>query len=169
MKEGMNQDKIQELNKSLVLNLIREEGCVPEHFFPKLSGLNKATITYTVNEFILSECVEETGLLSNGKGRRSIGITLSDKKYYVIGIRLARTYFLKVASFNLRGEMEDLRRIEISEDNPAEITFKEIIKVILSFIEQNQFRKLLLVGMAIPGPFFADRGKIGGTYWRKEI
>ncbi|MFR4145088.1 MAG: hypothetical protein ACLT1J_01310 [Mediterraneibacter gnavus] len=57
--------------------------------------------------------------------------------------------------------MEDLRRIEISEDNPAEITFKEIIKVILSFIEQNQFRKLLLVGMAIPGPFFKDRGKIG--------
>lgn len=113
-----------------------------------------------MNEFILSECVEETGLLSNGKGRRSIGITLSDKKYYVIGIRLARTYF-KVASFNLRGEMEDLRRIEISEDNPAEITFKEIIKVILSFIEQNQFRKLLLVGMAIPGPFFKDRGKIG--------
>jgi len=66
---------------------------------------------------------------------------LSDKKYYVIGIRLARTYF-KVASFNLRGEMEDLRRIEISEDNPAEITFKEIIKVILSFIEQNQFTQL---------------------------
>ena len=25
MKEGMNQDKIQELNKSLVLNLIREQ------------------------------------------------------------------------------------------------------------------------------------------------
>ena len=167
MKEGMNQDKIQELNKSLVLNLIREEGVCSRALLSKLSGLNKATITYTVNEFILSECVEETGLLSNGKGRRSIGITLSDKKYYVIGIRLARTYF-KVASFNLRGEMEDLRRIEISEDNPAEITFKEIIKVILSFIEQNQFRKLLLVGMAIPGPFLRIEEN-RGTYWRKEI
>lgn len=34
----MNQDKIQELNKSLVLNLIERKGCVPEHFFLKLSG-----------------------------------------------------------------------------------------------------------------------------------
>ena len=56
MKEGMNQDKIQELNKSLVLNLIREEGVCSRALLSKLSGLNKATITYTVNEFILSEC-----------------------------------------------------------------------------------------------------------------
>ena len=46
MKEGMNQDKIQELNKSLVLNLIREEGVCSRALLSKLSGLNKATITY---------------------------------------------------------------------------------------------------------------------------
>ena len=63
----MNQDKIQELNKSLVLNLIREEGVCSRALLSKLSGLNKATITYTVNEFILSECVEETGLFIEWK------------------------------------------------------------------------------------------------------
>lgn len=37
MKEGMNQDKIQELNKSLVLNLIREEGVCSRALLSKLS------------------------------------------------------------------------------------------------------------------------------------
>ena len=104
VQEGINQDKIQEMNKALLLNLIREQEVCSRARLSQLSGLNKATITYLVNDFIQAKCVDETGLISTGKGRRSIGITLSDEFYYVIGIRLARTYF-KIGLFNLRGEL----------------------------------------------------------------
>lgn len=168
VKAGMNQDKIQELNKTLLLNLIREEGVCSRAFLSQLTGLNKATITYIVNDFIETKCVEETGLLSSGKGRRSIGITLSNKEYFLMGIRLARTYF-KVAVFNLRGEIEEVRRTDITEDCSAGETITEIIRVAQQLIKKNSERKLLGVGMAIPGPFLKEKGEIGVLTGRRGL
>ena len=73
--EGINQNKIQELNQRLLLNLIRENEVCSRAQLSQLSGLNKATITYIVNDFIKIGCVEEVGFLQNEKGRRSIGIS----------------------------------------------------------------------------------------------
>lgn len=159
-RKGINQDKIQELNKALLLNMIREEGVCSRAVLSQLSGLNKATITYIVNEFIEMQCVKEIGLLAGEKGRRSIGIALSDEKYYVIGVRLARTYF-KVAVFNLRGEIEEIQRDKINGGETAYSTIETIVLTIQKMIKKNESRQLLLVGMAIPGPFLKEKGKIG--------
>lgn len=168
IKAGMNQDRIQELNKTLLLNLIREQGVCSRAVLSQLTGLNKATITYIVNDFISTKCVEETGLLASGKGRRSIGITLSNKEYYLMGIRLARTYF-KVAVFNLRGEIEEVQRTEILGEGSAGETITEIIRVAERLIKKNHARQLLGVGMAIPGPFLKEKGEIGVLTGRRGL
>ena len=160
VQEGINQDKIQEMNKALLLNLIREQEVCSRARLSQLSGLNKATITYLVNDFIQAKCVDETGLISTGKGRRSIGITLSDEFYYVIGIRLARTYF-KIGLFNLRGELTAEKRIDIGSDILPGNVVNRIADEIQKAIEaKGNSRKLLSIGMAIPGPFIKNKGRI---------
>ncbi|MGI6080591.1 MAG: ROK family protein, partial [Candidatus Avilachnospira sp.] len=167
-ESGINQDKIQELNKALLLNLIREKGECSRAVLSQATGLNKATITYMVNDFIEKKCVEETGLLVGEKGRRSIGIALSNKAYFLIGIRLARTYF-KVAVFNLRGEIEEVRRETIEKDFSAGETITEIIQLAEIFLKKNKQRRLLGVGMAIPGPFLKEKGEIGVLTGRRGL
>lgn len=159
LNEGINQGRIQEINKALVLKLIREQGVCSRAQLSQLSGLNKATITYIVNDFIENKCVEETGLISNKKGRRSIGLMLSDKKYYVIGIRLARTYY-KIGMFNLRGELEQERRIEVEKEVDYYKVLDNITENIMTIIKKNNHKELLIIGMAVPGPFIKSKGKI---------
>ena len=66
------------------------------HALPAVRPLKQATITNIINEFIACGLVIETGLMSGSKGRRSIGISLNDQKYKVIGIRMTRSAFYSV-------------------------------------------------------------------------
>lgn len=159
MRAGMNQSTIQQMNKTLLLNLLREQGLSTRAVLSQISGLNKATITNNVGEFIQAGLIEETGLITGDNGRRSIGIRLSDSTYYVIGVRLARTY-CKVATFNLRGEQERLLRIDIDSDNEANASIDSIEDAIQQLIDENSKRRLVVIGMALPGPFLKDQGEI---------
>ena len=92
-RKSINQEKSQLINRALVLDLLRQEGICSRATLSQLSGLKQATITNIINEFIACGLVIETGLMSGSKGRRSIGISLNDQKYKVIGIRMTRSAF----------------------------------------------------------------------------
>ena len=87
---SVNQAKIQMINRSLILNLLRQEGLCSRATLAKLSGLRQATITNIVGELIHSGLVVETGLIAGEKNRRSIGLTLNDERFQVIGVHLTR-------------------------------------------------------------------------------
>lgn len=157
--EGINQNKIQELNQRLLLNLIRENEVCSRAQLSQLSGLNKATITYIVNDFIKMGCVEEVGFLQNEKGRRSIGISLTNENYYVIGVRLARTYY-KIGIFNLKGELKEDYRIEIKKGEAPEEVVLSMEAELNRVLELYKEKKILAIGMAMPGPFIRNKGKI---------
>lgn len=156
---GINQDKIPELNRRLLLNLIKEQGVCSRAKLSQISGLNKATITYIVNDFIEAGCVEEIGFLSSEKGRRSIGITLARDNHYVIGIRLARTYY-KIGMFDLCGDLVEEIRIEIPKKEESVNVVDNIEAEIRKLMSEYKERQLLAIGMAIPGPFIRSKGKI---------
>lgn len=157
--KGVNQDSIQEMNRALIINLLREQGVCSRANLAKLSGLKKATVTYIINDFINWGCVRETGLMSGDKGRRSIGITLSEDSYYVIGIRLARRYY-KVGLFGINGTLKEVKRQEIEHDQTPTVTMEEIIVCAKDLCGKAGEEKVLAVGMAIPGPFIKKEGKI---------
>lgn len=156
---GVNQDSIQEMNRALIINLLREQGVCSRANLAKLSGLKKATVTYIINDFINWGCVRETGLLSGDKGRRSIGITLTEDSYYVIGIRLARRYY-KVGLFSINGTLKEVKRQEIEHDQEPDSIMEEMIACVKDMCSRAGEEKVLSVGMAIPGPFIKKEGKI---------
>ncbi len=86
--KSINQERSQLINRALVADLLRQEGVCSRATLAQLSGLKQATITNIIGEFIECGLVVETGLMSGCKGRRSIGVTLNDALYKVIGIRV---------------------------------------------------------------------------------
>ena len=157
--KGVNQDSIQSMNRTLIIKLLREQGVCSRANLAKLSGLKKATVTYIVNDFISWGCVREVGLMQGDKGRRSIGITLAEDSYYVIGIRLARRNF-KIGLFSINGRLIYMKQQQIESGQSPDRTMEYIINNIHAVVDQVEPDKILAIGMAIPGPFIKQEGKI---------
>ena len=118
---SINQERSQWINRALILNLLRQEGICSRATLSRLSGLKQATITNIAGELIQCGLVVETGLIAGAKGRRSIGVTLNDARYKVVGIRMTRDQFY-VSLVGISGKMYEIRpyRIE-AEETPQSI------------------------------------------------
>lgn len=159
LRHGLNQMDIQDMNRSLLLNLMRKEGVCARAELAKISGLKQATVTNIVNDFIAWRLVKETGFLAGSKGRRSIGISINNDEFGVIGVQLARTHY-DVGLFNLSGErIRHTRHDKETACSPRQV-MDEIIQLIKRTIEESGERKILAMGIAVPGPYSIKSGRI---------
>lgn len=159
LSTGFNQEKIQSMNRTLLLNLLRKEGVCSRAHLASISQLKQATITYLINDFMKWNIVKETGLISGNKGRRSIGITINDQNYGVLAVRLARKNY-SVGIFDLSGKVVELIRTDTPSDFTPEQVLSSIIEQGHKLIAKMPDRKILLIGMALPGPYSFKKGRI---------
>lgn len=173
MKEatrGYNQGNIQNMNRTLLLNLLRREKVCARATLAEHSGLKQATVTHIINDFIDWGLVKEIGFLTGIKGRRSIAISLNTDDLAVAGIRIARQNF-SIGLFDLYGEAFFIKRGRIKNGQNAreilDMVFQEMDRVIEKFSE----KKILAMGVAIPGPYNSIKGRIaivtGVEGWEK--
>ena len=158
-KQGKNQDDLQKLNRSLVMRLIHKLGVCSRAELAKRSGLTKASITGITQLLIDAGVVKEVGLIDGAKGRRSIGLSLCLEHYLCIGIRLTRKD-VRGGLFDVAGEIyADERRLipENSTPKHAMALMKDIIEKLL---KKGDGRKVLGIGLAVPGPVIYDEDKI---------
>lgn len=158
-KHGFNQIDMQDMNRSLLLNLLRKENVCARTELAKMSSLKQATVTNIVNDFINWGLVKETGFLPGIKGRRSIGITINNDDYGIIGVQLARKHYF-VGLYNLSGSRIDHVRINLESEYEPRIIMDDIIALIQKFIDENKNREILAIGMALPGPYNSKTRKI---------
>lgn len=158
-KQGKNQDDLQKLNRSLVMRLIHKLGICSRAELAKRSGLTKASITGITQQLIDAGVVKEVGLIDGAKGRRSIGLSLCLDHYLCVGIRLTRKD-VRGGLFDVAGEIyADERRLipENSTPQDAMALMKDIIEKLL---KKGDGRKVLGIGLAVPGPVIYDEDKI---------
>ena len=156
---GYNQEKIQGMNRTLVLNLLRKEGVCSRAQLAKESGLKQATITNIINDFINWGIVEETGFLQGVKGRRSIGISIDGNTYGILAVRLARRGY-SIGAFNLCGEsLKIIRRSADRSQDPKRV-LENIFREIRELMQESQERKYLAIGIALPGLYSLKSGRI---------
>ncbi|WP_432409174.1 ROK family transcriptional regulator [Wukongibacter sp. M2B1] len=159
LNTGINQDKIQEMNRSLVISLLREEGVCSRVQLARRTDLKQATVTNIINDFINWGLVKEVGFLSGNKGRRSIGIALNTDIYRVIGVRLTRKNY-SVGLFDLTDKMHLSKSVETDSNDDPRVIFQNITQTITDIIKESGDCKILSIGVAIPGPFMKKEGRI---------
>ena len=164
MKQGgKNLEAIQAMNRTLLLRLLQQNHICSRANLAEQSGLKQATITNIINDFISWELVEETGLIEGCKGRRAIGIRLKTEGFYVIGVRLSRKYF-EVGIFTLMGELVEEEYREYITNTKPSVVIPKIQEYIQRLIEDHPEKKILAVGMAVPGPYYFEEGVIEAVF-----
>jgi N-acetylglucosamine repressor len=159
-RKGTNLEDVQEINRSLVLRLIRRFKVCSRATIAEETGLQQATISKIVSDLIGWGFLKEVGIIEGKKGRRSIGVTLNIEKYKVIGVRLTRNYYT-ISLFDLFGNPYNISDIKINILDGSKIALESIEKSINKIIEERTEDKIIGIGVAIPGPFLRSEGRIG--------
>ena len=157
--QGSNQARIQEINRMLILRLLKRKGVCSRVELARLTGLKQATITNIMNDFIRLGLVRESGLLTKGKGRHAIGVMLREDAFYVIGLRLTRQFF-RVGLFNTAGTQVDHRQYAIPEGQKADEVMRRMIKAIADMRAAHSSCPVMSAGISVPGPYYPRLGKI---------
>ncbi|MEK8130050.1 ROK family protein [Paenibacillus filicis] len=158
-KRGTNLEDVQDMNRSLIIKLLRKKQICSRAELTQESGLNQSTITHIINEFIQWGLVVETGSIEGRKGRRSIGIRLNSELYKIIGVRLTRKSIF-VALYDIEGQEYEYRHIAIDNDDDPLAAFGKIKDLISMMIRMNASGHVYAIGVALPGPLFRQEGRI---------
>lgn len=156
---SINQEKQMMMNRSLVIELLRQERLCSRADLARLSGLKRATITNIINEFIECGLVVEDGLLEGDKGRRSIGIRINGERYSTIGVMLTRNSY-SISLMGLSGEVYEVRNFKIKETVEVKEIIDNVKENIHKLIEENSDSSILAIGFAMPGPYKIDAGEM---------
>ena len=157
--KGSNQEAIQSLNRALVLRTLQHKKMCPRAELARKTGLKQATISHIVNDFLAWGLVEETGNFSGTKGRRTIGLRLSNEKYRVIGFRLTRHHYT-IGVFSIDcAETVPCVTVHIGKESPDQI-LEDACSIIHRLIRESPECTFLAVGVSVPGPYYKDSGEI---------
>jgi len=169
IRKGKNSEDIQEMNRSLIIRILQQSKTISRADIAKKSGLQQATITYIINDFIKWGFVEETGIIEGAKGRRSIGLSIRSEKYKVISARLVRKYFT-LAVFDVKGKRYSIHQYKIDSRDELKNILACVVKEIKAVKENYANDKILGVGIAVPGPLTKRENSIvyftGFSQWQ---
>lgn len=156
---SVNQEKIQIINRVLILNLIRQEGICSRATLAKLSGLRQATITNIIGELIHCGLVVETGLISGERNRRAIGVRLNDERFKVIGVRLARGMF-DISLAGLSGKPYGIWEHRTGMEGNLPSYLRAVRSAIQNLMREHPNDEVLSVCAAVPGPYHEEEDRL---------
>ena len=143
---------VQKINRSLVLNLIKEKGPISRADISKIIKLTRSTVSNLVYYLIRKDLVKEIGLTSSGVGRKAILLKLNSKAYYSIGVDLG-TLRTTVVITDLLGRIEKRIEYPTNSHQDKDKIIKKLITTIHNIIKDSgiQLKKISGVGVAAPG------------------
>lgn len=150
-----NLELIKNINKSLVLDIIREEQPISRAGVAKRLNLSKATVSSIVDGFIRENFVIETGAgeSTNEGGRRGINLMFNAKAAFGVGVDIGGTKTI-IAITDFDGEVQFRKKLKTPKDL-AQIG--EMIKSTIDCAPVDK-QKIIAVGIGFPGATNSEKG-----------
>ena len=157
-KYGTNSERMQNRNRSLILQILAKKKNCSRTDLANWTGLTQAAISKLVGEMVEAGIVMERLCPAGKQGHRTIGLSLNPQLCKVMAVKIARGAF-DVAVFWMAGEMIDSSHtvIDMKKQTPRQVL--EMIKhKMRSCFEQ--YADIKAVGVAVPGPYLRNEGRI---------
>lgn len=123
---------IQELNRSIILDTIRESGPISRIEIAKRNNLSPTTVTSAVNELIQEGLVSEQGTgISNG-GRKPILLQFSPDNHFLIGISISNS-LITIAEMNLEAKIKR-KEVHSTQGRSGDQVVEQLLKIIEKFL-----------------------------------
>lgn len=157
MNRGMNSTEMQRNNRTLVFKTLLECGSMTRTELAAEIGLQKATITNIINEFLKMGMIAVDGDMASG--RRGENIRLKLDGIYTMSIAITRRDY-QIGVFLLSGEQVKHIRFQFERDEDIHVVIDRLKESALEV--ETQFGKKNVVGicLAVPGPYIR-RGSDG--------
>lgn len=139
------------VNKSTILNKIRQSGPISRAEIAKITGITPPTVSSIVKELLNEKLVMESTLGESQGGRKPTMLLLNTNEYYVIGVD-AGTDSIKACVSDLTGRI--LVRSELSIDS---YTIENFLSVIIEAVQLvmndmgTEKDKIIGMGIAMHG------------------
>lgn len=156
MNRTGNLDLIKKLNRSLVLETIRNEQPISRALISKKLGLSRSTVTLMVNDLLAKKFVVELGLGDSvGGGRKGVQLGFNAKSGFGVGVDIRRKKILLVIT-DLNGD------IVYKENFATPTRIEEIVEIVKRCIETSEVdeSRILGMGFGIPGTVNSSTGEI---------
>ncbi|MEJ2558210.1 MAG: ROK family transcriptional regulator [Anaerolineae bacterium] len=144
---------MRELNKSLVLKVIREERPISRAEIAKRTRLSRSTVSAIVDKLLESEFIREQGVGKSRGGRRPILLDFNPRAGFVVGLDIGAAHLLAVVAdlqATLLVTLEEPFSIEVGPEKGL----AQAVQIVETALEKaNVLRpRVLGVGVAVPGP-----------------
>jgi predicted NBD/HSP70 family sugar kinase len=154
---GSNNTDILEMNRSLIVKILKQRGVCSRSELARETGLTQAAITKIVAALIDIGIISETGLIKSTGNRRSFGLQLNAGKYQVIGVKFCRKSF-SVGVFDISGK-EYAEETTLFDQQSKPHSILDAMKMqIKKYLEK--YEHIVAIGIALPGPYLRHEGKI---------
>jgi len=161
MKLGTNISDIQKSNRSLVFDKLLKNSPTSRIDLARETGLNKATITNIVQNFIARGIVSETGSITSSNGRRVAGLTLTIGSVVSIVMRIQANNLIFCTS-TLEGHIENYRSEYYFSDADDPSTLESLIVANIEDLKNQCYsngKKILGLTIATLGWLFHRDGR----------
>lgn len=153
-----NRDLIRAINRSAVLNTIKNFGPISRTDIARRTGLSAATITGITTDLIEDSLVFEKEQGDSSGGRRPILLALNPRGGFVVGLKLTEE--------NVTAALTDLEATVIAkqtiliEDISLDMVIDSIVEIVEKLEHQASIEQqnLFGVGIGLAGIIDADRG-----------
>lgn len=140
------------MNKSLVLNIIRQNEPISRAKISKLTELTRATTSEIVQELISENLVYESGVEDGSLGRKGILLKYNRSHGFTVGVDIGGTK-ISLGLIDYSGELLFKKTLPTFKVSKSKEFIEILVKEIRLFIEENDqsIDKLHVVGIASPG------------------
>lgn len=150
MKRGMNSNEMQKNNRMLVFKMLMERGSMTRTDLAAGMGLQKATITNIVNEFIEMGIISTDGDLAEGRRGEHIGLKLDG--IYTMSIGITRKDY-QIDIFSLDGRRIDHTRYGFDRGERIDSVVDRLKKNVRERAWKFGKGHIIGVCLAVPGLF----------------
>lgn len=156
-KAGLNNEKLQLSNRSLILGIIVKRGIVSRIELVELTGLGKAAITNIVNELLEGDIIEECDKPKKAGQRKTKGLRIKEGEIHILSVRWMRDCY-KASVFSFSGTMLAKVEAEIPAEEDVRETTNRIFETMDGLIRQFGEDTFLGICVGVPGPYIRSDG-----------
>ncbi len=149
-------EDVRDINRRIVLNLIRTRQPVSRADLARLSGMQRSTISIIVEQLIQERWVLEGATGRLPRGRRPTFLLLNnDRVIIAVDVRPTQT---TVAVADVNGEFSSQQVMETPAD--AERASRAIVRQVQTLVKSCRAKKIEGVGVTLPGRYDHRRQKL---------
>ncbi len=153
---GSNNSDLTEMNRSAIVKILQQKVCSRAEI-ARITGLTQASITKITAVLIEMGIVSEVGIIKGSGNRRSIGLRLNAEDKQVIGVKFSRQRF-SIGVFDISGKLYSLKHTDFTLEQGTREVLEDMKRQISDML--NKHDNVVAIGMAVPGPYFREKGRI---------